>query len=172
MCPHRWTPKNENRPQWIPCGGVSFAMTVSFSAHTFAVRTVRRFTVHNVLLKPPPLKAVNPIPCFGFLALVFERQSDGRDVLVFRNATPRWCGKRNDHGELFRRGRVSRNKFFNFLSVCSCYRLPSNKSTTQHPRTCSPACRQWFSMSSLLQSASCKASARMGMGEKSRLSYI
>ena len=51
--------------------------------------------------------------------------------------------------------------------------FPSTRSTTQHPRTCGPfASRQWLRMSSLSQPASWSASARIGIAEKSRDSYI
>jgi hypothetical protein len=41
--------------------------------------------------------------------------------------------------------------------------LSKTKSNTQHPRVCSPGCRQWFRMSSLSQPAFLIASARMGI---------
>src|SRR5262249_16933219 len=40
--------------------------------------------------------------------------------------------------------------------------FPSTKSTTQHPRTCSPSLRQCFKMSALSHPASSNASASIG----------
>src|SRR5262245_36549004 len=50
--------------------------------------------------------------------------------------------------------------------------LPRTRSTTQQPRTCGPSPRQWLRMSELSHPASSSASARIGIGEKSRDSYI
>src|SRR5205823_1898984 len=50
--------------------------------------------------------------------------------------------------------------------------LPSTKSTTQQPRTCGPSPRQWSRMSAFSHPASCSASDRIGMSEKSRDSYM
>ncbi len=41
--------------------------------------------------------------------------------------------------------------------------FPNTRSTTQHPRTCGPSPRQWFSTSGLSHPASWSASARIGI---------
>src|SRR5262249_40021553 len=62
--------------------------------------------------------------------------------------------------------------FRKFLGRPPRYAQPITKSTTQQPRVCGPGPRQWCRMSSLSQSASSSASARTGIAEKSRSSYI
>ena len=54
--------------------------------------------------------------------------------------------------------------------ACGCHSFPSRRSTTQHPRTCGPAPRQWSRMSASVQPASSRASARIGMRSKARSS--
>src|SRR5262249_39319848 len=50
--------------------------------------------------------------------------------------------------------------------------FPSSRSTTQQPRRCGPSPRQWSRTSVFSHPASWSASARMGIAEKSRESYI
>jgi len=54
------------------------------------------------------------------------------------------------------------------VSAMGDHSLPSSRSTTQHPLQCSPGWRQWAKMSALVQPASSRASARMGMRAKAR----
>ena len=50
--------------------------------------------------------------------------------------------------------------------------FPSTRSTTQHPRTCGAVAAAVVEESSLSHPASWSASARIGIAEKSRDSYI
>lgn len=138
---HFWPPRKRS--------GVAGVLRHFLLAATAGALPIGSQLAVQVIRRPMPDVVASPSPAPSHSPAGSPRTAR-QDSALFQPRTPA------------ARGRPARHQCPSGAGAPSLrYSLPKIRSTTQQPRTCGPALRQWLKMSALLQPDSSRASASM-----------